>query len=47
MRLSLGIYNTDADVDYLLEHLPPIIVELRSHKHTGKHHHKPHAAVET
>ncbi len=34
IRLSLGIYNTDADVEFLLEHLPPIIVELRN---TAKH----------
>ena len=30
VRLSLGIYNTDEDVDYLLEHLPSIITKLRS-----------------
>jgi len=30
IRLSLGIYNTVADVDYLLEQLPPIISKLRS-----------------
>jgi cysteine desulfurase len=29
IRLSLGIYNTDEDVDYLLQHLPPIIAKLR------------------
>jgi len=29
IRFSLGIYNTDADVDYLLEHLPPVIAKLR------------------
>ncbi|MBL6763535.1 MAG: cysteine desulfurase NifS [Verrucomicrobiae bacterium] len=29
LRLSLGLYNTDADVDYLLEKLPPIIARLR------------------
>lgn len=29
VRFSLGIYNTDSDVDYLLEHLPPIIQKLR------------------
>jgi cysteine desulfurase len=38
IRLSLGIYNTAADVDYLLEHLPPIIAKLRSHSHAGKSH---------
>jgi cysteine desulfurase len=30
IRLSLGIYNTDADVDYLLQQLPPIIAKLRA-----------------
>jgi cysteine desulfurase len=30
IRFSLGIYNTDQDVDLLLEHLPPIISKLRS-----------------
>ena len=46
VRLSLGIYNTDADVDYLLEHLPPIIVELRNaSKHAAKPHPKSHTTV--
>ncbi|MDB6129101.1 MAG: cysteine desulfurase NifS [Verrucomicrobiales bacterium] len=30
VRFSLGIYNTEAEIDYLLKHLPPIIQELRS-----------------
>ena len=30
VRFSLGIDNTDEDVDYLLKHLPPIISKLRS-----------------
>jgi cysteine desulfurase len=30
IRLSLGVYNTTEDVDYLLQHLPPIIIELRA-----------------
>jgi cysteine desulfurase len=30
VRFSLGIYNTDAEVDYLLQHLPGIIGKLRS-----------------
>lgn len=30
VRFSLGIYNTEEDVDYLLKHLPPIISKLRS-----------------
>ncbi len=29
VRFSLGVYNTDEDVDYLLEHLPRIIQRLR------------------
>lgn len=29
VRFSLGIYNTDEDVDYLLQHLPAIIRRLR------------------
>ena len=31
VRFSLGIYNTAAEVDYLLERLPPIIAKLRAH----------------
>ncbi len=30
VRFSLGIYNTDEDVDYLLRHLPGIISRLRA-----------------
>lgn len=30
VRFSLGIYNTDEDVDYLLTQLPPIIEKLRA-----------------
>ena len=30
IRFSLGIYSTDAEVDYLLEQLPPIIAKLRA-----------------
>jgi cysteine desulfurase len=30
VRFSLGVYNTDAEVDYLLEQLPPIIGKLRA-----------------
>lgn len=29
IRFSLSIYNTDADVDFVLEKMPPIIAELR------------------
>ncbi len=45
IRFSLGIYNTGEEVDYLLEHLPPIIRKLREisptgtpHKHAASHH---------
>jgi cysteine desulfurase len=30
VRFSLGIYNTEAEVDYVLERLPPIIQKLRA-----------------
>jgi len=30
IRFSLGVYNSDQDVDYLLNHLPPIIAKLRA-----------------
>jgi cysteine desulfurase len=30
VRFSLSSYNTDEDVDYLLQHLPGIIGKLRS-----------------
>jgi len=30
LRLSLGYYNTDEDVDHLLKTLPPIIEKLRA-----------------
>jgi cysteine desulfurase len=30
VRFSLGIYNTDEDVDQVLAHLPRIITELRA-----------------
>ena len=44
VRFSLGIYNTESEVDYVLEHLPPIIAQLR--KHSGKPKaHSSHAAV--
>ncbi|MBU6402400.1 MAG: cysteine desulfurase NifS [Verrucomicrobia bacterium] len=31
IRFSLGYYNTDADVDHVLKHLPGIIEKLRAH----------------
>jgi cysteine desulfurase len=30
VRFSLGIYNTEAEVDYVLQHLPSIIAKLRA-----------------
>jgi cysteine desulfurase len=41
LRLSLGIYNTEEDVDYLLEKLPPMIAKLRGA--SAEHHHHHHA----
>lgn len=38
VRFSLGIYNTEAEVDYLLEHVPAIISKLRSHPKPTHHH---------
>ncbi len=29
VRFSLGFYNTEEEVDYLLTHLPPVIARLR------------------
>lgn len=29
LRISLGLYNTEEDVDYLLEKLPPIVARMR------------------
>jgi cysteine desulfurase len=29
VRFSLGLYNTEEEIDYLLQHLPPIIKKLR------------------
>lgn len=36
VRFSLGIYNTEAEVDYLLQRLPAIIAKLRTHSHSVK-----------
>jgi cysteine sulfinate desulfinase/cysteine desulfurase-like protein len=36
VRFSLGIYNTDAEVDYLLNHLPPIVAKLRGNAAPGE-----------
>jgi cysteine desulfurase len=47
IRFSLGIYNTGEEVDYLLEHLPPIIHKLReispagANTHHSAGHHAP------
>jgi cysteine desulfurase len=35
IRFSLGIYNTDAEVDYVLKHLPGIIAKLRASAPVG------------
>lgn len=36
IRFSLGIYNTEAEVDFVLKQLPSIISKLRSHSNSGK-----------
>jgi cysteine desulfurase len=36
VRFSLGVYNTEAEVDFLLKHLPSIVSKLRSHSHPEK-----------
>jgi cysteine desulfurase len=36
VRFSLDIYSTEAGVDFLLKHLPPIISKLRSHSYSSK-----------
>jgi cysteine desulfurase len=45
IRISLGIYNTDEEVDYLLKHIPRVIGKLRedSPLATGPAHVKPAA----
>src|SRR5208283_3599905 len=35
IRFSLGRYNTEAEVDYVLKHLPGIIAKLRASSPTG------------
>ena len=40
IRFSLGIYNTEEEVDYVLQQLPPIIAKLREispANHGGSH----------
>jgi cysteine desulfurase len=36
VRFSLGIYNTDEEVDHLLRHLPGIVTKLRGRGGKGK-----------
>jgi cysteine desulfurase len=36
VRFSLGIYNTEAEVDFVLKQLPAIIARLRSHSPKAK-----------
>lgn len=38
VRFSLGVYNTETEVDYLLKILPNVISKLRAHSHPAKHH---------
>ena len=35
IRFSLGVYNTEAEVDYVLQHLPRIIAKLRASSPVG------------
>lgn len=44
IRLSLGIYNTDEDVDFLLSHLPEIIAKLRAISPLNRAHPEPAAS---
>jgi cysteine desulfurase len=44
VRFSLGVYNTEAEVDYVLKHLSPIISKLRhARKESEGDAHKVHA----
>jgi cysteine desulfurase len=43
VRFSLGIYNTEAEVDYVLKHLPDVISKLRAHSPK----HRPHRTAHT
>jgi len=36
IRFSLSTYNTEAEVDYLLNHLPGIIAKLRANSPVGE-----------
>ncbi|HET7623805.1 MAG TPA: cysteine desulfurase NifS, partial [Verrucomicrobiae bacterium] len=38
VRFSLGVYNTEPEVNYVLEKLPPIIAHLRAHSTKAKSH---------
>ncbi|HXT11112.1 MAG TPA: cysteine desulfurase NifS [Candidatus Angelobacter sp.] len=40
IRFSLGIYNTQAEVDFLLKQLPPVIAKLRSQTQPDKKLHR-------
>jgi cysteine desulfurase len=44
VRFSFGIYNTEAEVDYALKHLPGIIAKLRSNAPATHHARKRHEA---
>jgi cysteine desulfurase len=36
VRFSLGIYNTQEEVDYVLKHLPGVIAKLRGNEATAE-----------
>jgi cysteine desulfurase len=40
LRLSLGLDTTGANIDYVLEHLPPIVERLRRMSTVGTDHDK-------
>jgi cysteine desulfurase len=44
VRFSLGCYNTDEEVDYLLTHIPKVIARLREDAPERPAHHSKHAA---
>lgn len=41
IRFSLGRYNTESEVDYVLQHLPGIIAKLRGNSRGHKSSHRP------
>ncbi len=46
IRFSLGIYNTESEVDYVLKHLPGIVARLRANSSEGETIAEPPAAMQ-